>query len=122
MNFRLRYVVYGLVALGLAAYGAQAWATLRPFPNVEPRGGEGCFAVPIDPGPEDMDVDPSTGTVWIATAERRGDPFFAPSRGALFAYRGREREHDARHAGHHSTVLRRKKLEYHRHGAIWRHS
>ena len=76
-----------VVALGL--YARQASQTLRPFVDVKSRGGESCRLVqaPGLLGAEDMEFDPRDGTLWIAAADRRGDPSFRPHDGAFFRLR-----------------------------------
>jgi arylesterase/paraoxonase len=86
---KARHLVLIAVVVGIVAYGVKAKRALEPFKRVTSRGGQSCRLVEVPGliGAEDMQFDHETSTLWIAAADRRGDPSFRPHDGAVFRWK-----------------------------------
>lgn len=86
---KVRHFVLTAIAIVAIVYGVMAERALAPFKKVTSRGGDSCRLVeaPGLVGAEDMQFDHETSTLWIAAADRRGDPSFRPHDGALFRWK-----------------------------------
>src|SRR5262245_21427725 len=86
---KARTIVLMVAAVGVILYGIEAERGLKPLKRVTSRGGESCRLVeaPGLVGAEDMEFDHTTGTLWIAAANRRGDAAFRPHDSAVFRWK-----------------------------------
>lgn len=86
---KIRKLVLAVAALGVVAYSVEVVRVLRPFVAVTPHGTTSCQRIEADGllGAEDLEFDHASGTLWIAAADRRGDPSFRPHDAAVFRFR-----------------------------------
>ena len=82
-----RGLVWILLLVGLGWYASETVPVLGLLHTPTVVGTQGCVKLGELPGPEDMERDPATGLVFIASAQRRGGKGFRPREGAVYVYR-----------------------------------
>jgi len=85
---KAKSLLLGALLLGVLAYVVAAANSLRPFVQMTSSGGESCLTMKTSGlvGVEDMEFDHATGTLYLAAADRRGDPAFRPHDSAVFRF------------------------------------
>ena len=71
----MRTLLIAFVIIVIALAARVAWIVLPAagsFADLEPAGLEGCEALTIAPGTEDVTIHPVSGLAYVSTAERRG--------------------------------------------------
>lgn len=71
----MRTLLIALVIIVIALAARAAWIVLPAagtFANLEQTGLDGCEALTIAPGTEDVTIHPVTGLAYVSAAERRG--------------------------------------------------